>query len=160
MGDKFVPVVSQFVTLASFSFSDVEDSLNEAKELVSVSRSVHVCVTCVCLCVLRGDADLCVLPSEASCRNRLHFCLLSAAADLWPLAVSTSYGMTPALFSAHGGSTGYRNLTGHTPWFECYFSTKGNNNAQLVILRHNRLKRHVYNHITQNHLKMGKKIGF
>uniref|UniRef100_A0A4W4FRE1 Dishevelled associated activator of morphogenesis 1b n=1 Tax=Electrophorus electricus TaxID=8005 RepID=A0A4W4FRE1_ELEEL len=32
-GDKFVSVVSQFVTLASFSFSDVEDSLNEAKEL-------------------------------------------------------------------------------------------------------------------------------
>ncbi|GAA6103695.1 disheveled-associated activator of morphogenesis 1b isoform X2 [Tachysurus ichikawai] len=33
VGDKFVPVVSQFVTLASFSFSDVEDSLNESKEL-------------------------------------------------------------------------------------------------------------------------------
>ncbi|KAK3541983.1 hypothetical protein QTP86_009221 [Hemibagrus guttatus] len=33
VGDKFVPVVSQFVTLASFSFSDVEDSLTEAKEL-------------------------------------------------------------------------------------------------------------------------------
>ncbi|XP_066532125.1 disheveled-associated activator of morphogenesis 1b isoform X1 [Hoplias malabaricus] len=33
VGDKFVSVVSQFVTLASFSFSDVEDSLNEAKEL-------------------------------------------------------------------------------------------------------------------------------
>ncbi|KAA0708708.1 Disheveled-associated activator of morphogenesis 1 [Triplophysa tibetana] len=32
-GDKFVSVVSQFITLASFSFSDVEDSLNEAKEL-------------------------------------------------------------------------------------------------------------------------------
>ncbi|XP_051954813.1 disheveled-associated activator of morphogenesis 1-like isoform X2 [Xyrauchen texanus] len=32
-GDKFVSVVSQFVTVASFSFSDVEDSLNEAKEL-------------------------------------------------------------------------------------------------------------------------------
>uniref|UniRef100_A0A3B4E747 Dishevelled associated activator of morphogenesis 1b n=1 Tax=Pygocentrus nattereri TaxID=42514 RepID=A0A3B4E747_PYGNA len=33
VGDKFVSVVSQFVTLASFSFSDVEDSLSEAKEL-------------------------------------------------------------------------------------------------------------------------------
>ncbi|XP_036437616.1 disheveled-associated activator of morphogenesis 1b isoform X1 [Colossoma macropomum] len=33
VGDKFVSVVSQFVTLASFSFSDVEDSLGEAKEL-------------------------------------------------------------------------------------------------------------------------------
>lgn len=34
-GDKFVSVVSQFITVASFSFSDVEDSLSEAKELVS-----------------------------------------------------------------------------------------------------------------------------
>ncbi|XP_010776028.1 disheveled-associated activator of morphogenesis 1 [Notothenia coriiceps] len=32
-GDKFVSVVSQFITVASFSFSDVEDSLIEAKEL-------------------------------------------------------------------------------------------------------------------------------
>lgn len=32
--DKFVSVVSQFITLASFSFSDVEDLLAEAKELV------------------------------------------------------------------------------------------------------------------------------
>ncbi len=35
VGDKFVSVVSQFITVASFSFSDVEDSLAEAKELVS-----------------------------------------------------------------------------------------------------------------------------
>lgn len=35
LGDKFVSVVSQFITVASFSFSDVEDSLTEAKELVS-----------------------------------------------------------------------------------------------------------------------------
>ncbi|CAN9507366.1 unnamed protein product [Ophioblennius macclurei] len=33
LGDKFVSVVSQFITVASFSFSDVEDSLAEAKEL-------------------------------------------------------------------------------------------------------------------------------
>ncbi|KGL77515.1 Disheveled-associated activator of morphogenesis 1, partial [Tinamus guttatus] len=33
--DKFVAVVSQFITLASFSFSDVEDLLMEAKELFS-----------------------------------------------------------------------------------------------------------------------------
>ncbi|XP_077367660.1 disheveled-associated activator of morphogenesis 1b isoform X1 [Festucalex cinctus] len=33
MGDKFVSVVSQFITVASFSFSDVEDSLTEAKDL-------------------------------------------------------------------------------------------------------------------------------
>ncbi|XP_044292470.1 disheveled-associated activator of morphogenesis 1 isoform X2 [Varanus komodoensis] len=32
-GDKFVSVVSQFITLASFSFSDVEELLGEAKEL-------------------------------------------------------------------------------------------------------------------------------
>ncbi|XP_058423013.1 disheveled-associated activator of morphogenesis 1 isoform X1 [Diceros bicornis minor] len=32
-GDKFVSVVSQFVTVASFSFSDVEDLLAEAKDL-------------------------------------------------------------------------------------------------------------------------------
>ncbi|XP_037652369.1 disheveled-associated activator of morphogenesis 1-like isoform X2 [Sebastes umbrosus] len=31
--DKFVPVVSQFITMASFSFSDVEESLTEAKEV-------------------------------------------------------------------------------------------------------------------------------
>uniref|UniRef100_A0A3Q3M2B3 Dishevelled associated activator of morphogenesis 1b n=1 Tax=Labrus bergylta TaxID=56723 RepID=A0A3Q3M2B3_9LABR len=33
LGDKFVSVVSQFITVASFSFSDVEDSLTEAREL-------------------------------------------------------------------------------------------------------------------------------
>uniref|UniRef100_H2TX70 Dishevelled associated activator of morphogenesis 1b n=1 Tax=Takifugu rubripes TaxID=31033 RepID=H2TX70_TAKRU len=33
LGDKFASVVSQFITVASFSFSDVEDSLAEAKEL-------------------------------------------------------------------------------------------------------------------------------
>lgn len=38
LGDKFVSVVSQFITVASFSFSDVEDSLSEAKELVSGRR--------------------------------------------------------------------------------------------------------------------------
>uniref|UniRef100_A0A3P8XG39 Dishevelled associated activator of morphogenesis 1b n=1 Tax=Esox lucius TaxID=8010 RepID=A0A3P8XG39_ESOLU len=32
-GDKFVSVVSQFITVASFSFSDVDDSLTESKEL-------------------------------------------------------------------------------------------------------------------------------
>ncbi|XP_061668597.1 disheveled-associated activator of morphogenesis 1-like isoform X2 [Syngnathoides biaculeatus] len=32
-GDKFASVVSQFITVASFSFSDVEDSLTEAKDL-------------------------------------------------------------------------------------------------------------------------------
>ncbi|TRY94074.1 hypothetical protein DNTS_027309 [Danionella cerebrum] len=32
-GDKFVSVVSQFITVAGFSFSDVEDSLQDAKDL-------------------------------------------------------------------------------------------------------------------------------
>lgn len=34
-GDKFVSGVSQFIAVASFTFSDVEDSLAEAKDLVS-----------------------------------------------------------------------------------------------------------------------------
>ncbi|MBN3294161.1 DAAM2 protein, partial [Polypterus senegalus] len=33
-GDKFVPVVSDFITVASFSFSELEDQLNEAKDKV------------------------------------------------------------------------------------------------------------------------------
>lgn len=33
--DKFVSVVGQFITVASFSFSEVEESLIEAKEEVS-----------------------------------------------------------------------------------------------------------------------------
>uniref|UniRef100_A0A671M1E2 Disheveled-associated activator of morphogenesis 1-like n=1 Tax=Sinocyclocheilus anshuiensis TaxID=1608454 RepID=A0A671M1E2_9TELE len=37
-GDKFVSVVSQFITVASFSFSDVEDSLSEAKFLKAVKH--------------------------------------------------------------------------------------------------------------------------
>lgn len=32
--DKFVSVARQFLTVASFSFSDVEDSLTEAKDVV------------------------------------------------------------------------------------------------------------------------------
>ncbi|TRY94949.1 hypothetical protein DNTS_013098 [Danionella cerebrum] len=37
-GDKFVSVVSQFITVASFSFSDIEDSLSEARELLKEQR--------------------------------------------------------------------------------------------------------------------------
>lgn len=33
--DRFVPVVSQFLTMASFSFSEVEDALSEARDLFS-----------------------------------------------------------------------------------------------------------------------------
>lgn len=33
-GDKFVSVVSQFITVAGFSFSEAEDSLQDAKDLV------------------------------------------------------------------------------------------------------------------------------
>lgn len=40
--DKFVPVVSQFITVASFSFSEVEESLSEAKELVSGQLTIVI----------------------------------------------------------------------------------------------------------------------
>ncbi|XP_073683001.1 disheveled-associated activator of morphogenesis 1 isoform X1 [Garra rufa] len=36
-GDKFVSVVSQFITVAGFSFSEVEDSLQDAKDLFDKS---------------------------------------------------------------------------------------------------------------------------
>uniref|UniRef100_A0A8C6UPK4 Uncharacterized protein n=1 Tax=Neogobius melanostomus TaxID=47308 RepID=A0A8C6UPK4_9GOBI len=35
--DKFIPVVSQFITVATFSFSEVEESVTEAKELFAKS---------------------------------------------------------------------------------------------------------------------------
>lgn len=38
-GDKFVSVVSQFITVAGFSFSEVEDSLQDAKD--SVRTKAH-----------------------------------------------------------------------------------------------------------------------
>lgn len=44
-GDKFVSVVSQFITVASFSFSDVEDLLAEAKDLVSFPLRSEYCLT-------------------------------------------------------------------------------------------------------------------
>lgn len=37
--DKFIPVVSQFITVATFSFSEVEESLSEAKELFAKALS-------------------------------------------------------------------------------------------------------------------------
>lgn len=59
LGDKYVSVVSQFITVASFSFSDVEDSLNEAKELVSGTGSLSLVDT---------DAEsLCPISSWCSC---------------------------------------------------------------------------------------------
>lgn len=33
-GDKFVPVMSDFITVASFSFSELEDLLNDARDKV------------------------------------------------------------------------------------------------------------------------------
>lgn len=33
-GDRFVPVMSDFITVASFSFSELEDLLNEARDKV------------------------------------------------------------------------------------------------------------------------------
>lgn len=35
--DKFVPVMSDFITVSSFSFSELEDQLNEARDKVRVS---------------------------------------------------------------------------------------------------------------------------
>lgn len=32
--DKFVPVMSDFITVSSFSFSELEDQLNEARDKV------------------------------------------------------------------------------------------------------------------------------
>lgn len=49
--DKFVPVVSQFITVASFSFSEVEESLSEAKEVVSGQQIFHSCSVCPIFCL-------------------------------------------------------------------------------------------------------------
>lgn len=34
LNDKFVPVMSDFITVSSFSFSELEDQLNEARAKV------------------------------------------------------------------------------------------------------------------------------
>lgn len=39
-GDRFVPVMSDFITVASFSFSELEDLLNEARDKVRMSFEV------------------------------------------------------------------------------------------------------------------------
>lgn len=58
-GDKFVSVVSQFITLASFSFSDVEDLLAEAKELVSFPVRVLMWFFCPeLLCGAKGQQSI------------------------------------------------------------------------------------------------------
>lgn len=36
--DKFVPVMSDFITVSSFSFSELEDQLNEARDKVKVAQ--------------------------------------------------------------------------------------------------------------------------
>lgn len=36
--DKFVPVMSDFITVSSFSFSELEDQLNEARDKVRVPQ--------------------------------------------------------------------------------------------------------------------------
>jgi hypothetical protein len=40
--DKFVPVMSDFITVSSFSFSELEDQLNEARDKVWGSQSTSV----------------------------------------------------------------------------------------------------------------------
>lgn len=58
-GDKFVSVVSQFITLASFSFSDVEDLLAEAKELVNLPVLVLAWFFCPeLLCGTKGQQPI------------------------------------------------------------------------------------------------------
>lgn len=37
--DKFVPVMSDFITVSSFSFSELEDQLNEARAKVRGSQA-------------------------------------------------------------------------------------------------------------------------
>lgn len=59
LGDKFVSVVSQFITVASFSFSDVEDSLTEAKELVSHGGSVSLSLADACVESLHPISSWC-----------------------------------------------------------------------------------------------------
>lgn len=36
--DKFVPVMSDFITMSSFSFSELEDQLNEARDKVKMAQ--------------------------------------------------------------------------------------------------------------------------
>ena len=36
--DKFVPVMTDFITVSSFSFSELEDQLNEARDKVKVDQ--------------------------------------------------------------------------------------------------------------------------
>lgn len=36
--DKFVPVMSDFITVSSFSFAELEDQLNEARDKVKVAQ--------------------------------------------------------------------------------------------------------------------------
>lgn len=40
-GDRFVPVMSDFITVASFSFSELEDLLNEARDKVRTLSKVY-----------------------------------------------------------------------------------------------------------------------
>lgn len=39
-GDKFVAVIGDFITVAGFSFSELEDQLSEAKDKVANCHSV------------------------------------------------------------------------------------------------------------------------
>lgn len=41
-GDRFVPVMSDFITVASFSFSELEDLLNDARDKVWIPFEVLI----------------------------------------------------------------------------------------------------------------------
>lgn len=43
-GDKFVAVISDFITVAGFSFSELEDQLSEAKDKVTNSTTLSCTV--------------------------------------------------------------------------------------------------------------------
>lgn len=40
-GDRFVPVIGDFITVAGFSFSELEDQLSEAKDKVTANLASH-----------------------------------------------------------------------------------------------------------------------
>lgn len=43
-GDKFVAVIGDFITVAGFSFSELEDQLSEAKDKVTKYLTAHIWV--------------------------------------------------------------------------------------------------------------------
>uniref|UniRef100_A0A803YQR0 Dishevelled associated activator of morphosis 2 n=1 Tax=Meleagris gallopavo TaxID=9103 RepID=A0A803YQR0_MELGA len=74
-GDRFVPVMSDFITVASFSFSELEDLLNDARD--KCSQTFMVCQTF--LNPFDKASTMCVLFFTCCCD---HFVLLLSAPPL------------------------------------------------------------------------------